>query len=110
MIGIDRTTGRTLSAFDQFVSRVAQVMTTPLGAREHRPAFGSRVPETLARNMGDDLLLLVQAHAVEAFYNPVNGIDDFEPSEVVASRDTNGVRLRFAGKWRYGDATFEVSL
>ena len=110
MIGIDRNTGRTIGAFEQFVSRVTQVMTTPLGAREHRPGFGSRVPETLARNMGDELLLLAQAHATEAFYNPINGIGDFEPDQVVASRDANGVRLRFAGKWRHRRVTFEVHL
>ncbi|MEC8917767.1 MAG: phage baseplate protein [Pseudomonadota bacterium] len=110
MIGIDRKTGRTLTGFQEFVARVEQVMTTPLGAREKRPDFGSRVPETLARNMGDDLLMLVQAHALEAFYNTANGLTDFTPDQVVATRGANGVLLRISGQWRYGAETFEVPL
>ena len=111
MIGIDRATGRTLSAWGQFVSRVTQVMTTPLGAREHRREFGSRVPETLARNMSDELLLTAQAHAIDAFYNPVNGLDDFSVESCVASRreDGDGVLLKFRGVWRQQRVKFEVS-
>lgn len=110
MIGMDRRTGRTLSAWDQFVSRVTQVMTTPLGAREHRRAFGSRVPETLGKNMGDALLLTAQGHAVDAFYNPANGIGDFTVESCVATRreDGYGILLRFKGVWRHQRVQFEV--
>lgn len=108
MIGIDPRTGRTLNDWDQFVERATQVMTTPLGSREHRRGFGCRVRETLAHNMGDDLLLQAQAYATDAFYNPINGIGDFTPSVVLAERGASGVRLSFAGTWRNRRATFEV--
>ena len=99
MIGMDRRTGRTIGAWAQFVSRVTQVMTTPLGSREHRRRFGSRVPETLA-----------QAHAIDAFYNPANGIGDFRVESCVATRrpDGPGILLKFRGVWRHERVQFEV--
>lgn len=109
MIGIDPATGRTLDGWAQFVARVGQVMSTPIGGREKRRAFGSRVPETLAKTTGDDLLLLVQSYAIQAFYVPLNGLEDFEPTRCVASRHANGVRIYFEGKWRHQKATFEVT-
>lgn len=110
MIGMDRRTGRSIGAWDQFVSRVTQVMTTPLGSREHRRRFGSRVPETLGKNMSDALLLTAQAHAIDAFYNPANGIGDFRVDSCVATRRTDGpgILLKFRGVWRNERVQFEV--
>lgn len=110
MLGMQRDTGRTLSGFDQFVSRVVQVMTTPQGTREHRRMFGSRLHETLARGTGNDTLMNVQAYALEAFYNHDNGLDDFTPDRVVATRTTTGILLRFSGVWKRRNVTFEVPL
>jgi len=110
MIGMDRRTGRAINAWDQFVSRVTQVMTTHVGTREHRRAFGSRVPECLGKNMSDELLLQAQGYAVEAFYNPANGITDFSVESCMATRrpDGPGVLLSFAGIWRHERVRFEV--
>jgi len=110
MIGMDRRTGRTIGAWDQFVSRVTQVMTTPVGSREHRRTFGSRVPECLGKNMSDELLLKAQGYAIEALYNPANGIGDFSVESCVASRrsDGPGVLLSFKGIWRHERVKFEV--
>lgn len=108
MIGIDRDTGRTIDAWPQFVSRVTQVLTTPIGGREHRRRFGSRVPELLGRITGDDVLILAQSRALAAFYEPVNGIADFTPERCLASRHATGLRLAFEGTWRQRRVTFEV--
>lgn len=110
MIGIDRRTGRRLSGFDQFVSRVVQVMTTPIGAREHRRAFGSRVPEVMGRLQSDELLMLAQAYAMDAFYNEANGLTDFKPSRVRCQRGELGLRMSFEGTWQGQSRSFEVSL
>lgn len=110
MIGIDRNTGRTLTDWEQFVSRVTQVMTTPVGSREHRRDFGSRVPETLGRNMGDSLLVTAQAYAIDAFYSAINGLGDFTPSRVVATRTATGLSLAIYGKWRNQSVSFEVAV
>ncbi|EOD9110306.1 phage baseplate protein [Vibrio parahaemolyticus] len=99
MIGIDRRTGKMLTGFDQFVSRVTQVMSTRIGAREKRRSFGSRLPELLSRSTSDYLLSLAQTYAMEAFYNPINGISDFVPSRIVATRRGDGLTLRFEGTW-----------
>lgn len=108
MIGIHRATGAALDDWHQFVERATRALTTPLGTRPKRPLYGCRLPTRLARNTGDGLLILAQADAADAFYNPANGIGDFSPEVVVATREGAGIRLALAGKWRNRAATFEV--
>ena len=110
MIGIDRNTGRTLTGWEQMISRVQQVMTTRIGGREKRRGFGSRVPETLGRNMSDQQLILAQSYAIDAFYNPINGISDFQPTRCIAGRHDSGITLRFEGTWQGQLSTFEVTV
>ena len=99
MIGIDRLTGQKLTGFEQFISRVTQVMSTQIGTREKRRKFGSRLPSLLSKSTSDNLLSLAQTYAMEAFLNSVNGLTDFVPNRVVAIRHSNGLVLRFEGKW-----------
>lgn len=108
MIGVDRHTGATVDDWLQFVQRATRALTTPLGTRQKRPHYGSRIPELLGRNLGDDLLVLAQSHAADAFYNPANGIADFVPEVIVADRQGAGLRLRFAGTWNNRQQSFEV--
>ena len=99
MIGIDRKTGKMITGFEQFVSRLTQVMTTRIGSREKRRKFGSRLPDLLSRSTSDHLLALAQTYAMEAFYNAENGIQDFTPTRIVATRRQDGITLQFAGTW-----------
>lgn len=110
MIGIDRVTGRTLRDYEQLVSRVTQVMTTPLGGRIKRPRFGSRVREALNSNLSDSLLVKVQSYAIEAFYNPANGLQDFNPTRCVARRHSTGLHLYFEGHWQARSIQFKVPI
>ncbi|NRD72689.1 phage baseplate protein [Shewanella sp. VB17] len=110
MIGIDRSTGRSIDGFAQLVSRVTQVMTTPLSGRAKRPTFGSKVRENLAANMSASMLVRIQAASIEAFYNPVNGLQDFVPSSCVAKRHATGLSLYFEGQWQGRSIKFEVPL
>ncbi|WP_201195481.1 phage baseplate protein [Pseudomonas fluorescens] len=108
MIGIDRNTGAAVDDWPQFVQRATRALTTPLGTRQKRPLYGSLLPDLLGLNLGDDLLLLAQSHAAQAFYNEQNGIGDFQPQAIVASRRGAGLVLRFAGSWDNRTQTFEV--
>lgn len=108
MIGIDRDTGATVDDWPQFVQRATRALTTPLGTRQKRPLYGCRLPTRFGRNLGDQLLILAQADAVDAFYNEANGISDFKPETVVATREGAGLRLRLAGTWHNRKMTFEV--
>ncbi|HCL3178090.1 TPA: phage baseplate protein [Pseudomonas aeruginosa] len=108
MIGIDRDTGATVDDWPQFVQRATRALTTPLGTRQKRPLYGCRLLTRLGRNLGDQLLILAQADAVDAFYNEANGIGDFKPEVVVATREGAGLRLRLAGTWHNRKMTFEV--
>lgn len=111
MIGIDRSTGATVDDWSQFVQRATRALTTPLGTRVKRPGYGSELPALLGKNLGDGLLLLAQSRATATFYNPINGIDDFSPEIVVATRRTDGagLLLRLSGTWRNRKMTFEVT-
>lgn len=108
MIGIDRHSGRKIDGMEQLVSRIIQVMTTPLTGRAKRPKFGSRVRETLGVNMSDSMLIQTQSFAIEAFYNPANGLKDFIPSRCIARRHDTGLHLYFEGKWNGRSVQFEV--
>ncbi|MET0848994.1 MAG: phage baseplate protein [Pseudomonas sp.] len=108
MIGIDRNTGATVDDWPQFVQRATRALTTPLGTRQKRPLYGSLIPNLLGQNLGDDLLMLAQSHAAQAFFNQQNGIGDFQPQVIVASRHGAGLLLRFAGLWKNHNQTFEV--
>lgn len=108
MIGIDRNTGVTVDDWPQFVQRATRALTTPLGTRQKRPLYGSLIPNLLGQNLGDDLLMLAQSHAAQAFFNEQNGIGDFQPQVIVASRHGAGLLLRFAGLWKNHNQTFEV--
>ncbi|QMV14741.1 baseplate wedge subunit [Vibrio spartinae] len=110
MIGIDRITGRKIDSYEQLVSRITQVMTTPLGGRVKRSGFGSRVRESLAANMTDSTLVRIQSAAIEAFYNPENGLSDFIPDSCIATRHATGLSLYFSGNWKGRTVKFEVPL
>jgi len=110
MIGIDRETGETVDDWDQFVQRATRALTTPKGTRQKRPDYGIDLTDLLGKNMGDDLLLLAQSAAVAAFYNPANGIDDFEPDTVLAERKGAGLKLGMSGTWHNRKMTFEVAM
>lgn len=109
MIGIDRDTGATVDDWAQFVQRATRALTTPLGTRQKRPLYGSELPKLLAKNLGDELLLRAQSAAVSAFYNPANGIKDFEPDVVLATRYGAGLKLSLAGTWHNRKMAFEVT-
>jgi phage baseplate assembly protein W len=108
MIDIDRNTGATVEGWAAFVNRATRALTTPLGTRQKRPLYGAEVMGLLGQNLGDDLLLLAQSHAADAFYNPDNGVSEFKPDVIVATRNGAGLVLRFSGTWRNETKEFEV--
>lgn len=108
MIGIDRDTGATVDDWPAFVQRATRALTTPLGTRQKRPEYGSLLPTRFGKITGDNLLILAQGDAADAFYNAANGISDFVPATIVATREGAGLRLRMAGTWHNRKMTFEV--
>ena len=108
MLGIDRNTGAAVDDWLQFVQRATRALTTPVGTRQKRPLYVSLFTLLLGQNLGDDLLILSQSHAAKAFYNVENGIADFQPQVIVATRQDAGLLLRFAGTWKNRQQSFEV--
>lgn len=99
MIGMCRKTGRTLTGWEQLISRITQVMTTYISSRNKARGFGSQLPETLSKNTSNATLSLIQTYAMGAFMNEENGLQDFIPDRVVAERAPNGAAVTFYGKW-----------
>lgn len=99
MIGMCRKTGRTLTSWDQFISRVTQVMTTYISSRNKVRGFGSQLPATLSLNTSNATLALIQTYAMGAFMNEANGLSDFTPSRVVATLTEDGTAVTFYGTW-----------
>ncbi len=110
MIGICRKAGKRLTGINQLMSRIEQVMTTPLAARRKRPLFGSDVRKYLSANMTDNMLILVQSAALAAFYIEENGISDFAPSRCVATRHETGVNLYLEGIYNGQIIKFEETI
>lgn len=108
MIGIDRDTGATVDDWPAFVQRATRALTTPLGTRQKRPEYGCRLLTRLGKITGDSLLMLAQADAADAFYNEANGIGEFKPETILATRAGAGLRLQLAGTWHNRKMTFEV--
>ncbi|WP_163834739.1 phage baseplate protein [Spartinivicinus ruber] len=112
MIGIDRTTGKTLAEIPQLKSRLQQVLSTPVGARIKRRAFGSRVPDLLGRNVSPEAALKAQVYTLEALINPANGVLDFQCQvcRVTVNSDNNGFAIYLHGLWQDQLITLEFAL
>ncbi len=111
MIGLSRKTGQVLSGWALFIELVEDALTTQLGSRQKRRDYGSRLPELLAKNSGDDLLMKAQIYATETFIHPPNNLSHlFTASRIVARRHTSGIRLQITGDYNGQAATFEVPI
>ena len=98
MIGIDRNTGAAVDDWLQFVQRATRALTTPVGTRQKRPLYGSKIPQLLGQNLGDDLLILAQSHAADAFYNANKKDKGQGPSKRLARDETNDRKWKHANK------------
>lgn len=109
MVGIDRRTGRTVAGWDLFLVHVEDVLTTALGSRQKRREYGSRLPELLAKNVGERLQMLAMVYAAQAFASAENQLASrFVLERVVAQAVEGGLVLRFWGRWQGGDVSFDV--
>jgi len=64
--GIDRTTGRLLEGWDHCVQSIAVILTTQVGTRVMRRAFGADVHELQDRNPDPVTVMTVYAAVAEA--------------------------------------------
>ena len=110
MLGMDRQTGRAIDDTAQLVSRLAQVMTTPKGARNRVRDFGSDVPKYLSANMNPTTALLMKSAAYSATKEPVNGLLDFDCSAITIQPTKHGCLMFFTGKFNGKTSTVSVPL
>lgn len=66
MIGMDRTTGKTIEGADHLRQSIADILGTPLGTRVARRDYGSRLPELLDQPLNDTTRIRVFAAAALA--------------------------------------------
>lgn len=110
MIGMDRRTGRTISGVAQLASRLQQVFTTQLGARNRRRRFGSNVPAKLGHNVNPVLLLTAKAEMFDALADPANGCTDFRARNIQLQATDTGFVAELSGRYTGADITVRVPL
>ncbi|ECV6025601.1 phage baseplate protein [Salmonella enterica] len=110
MLGMDRRTGRAIDDTEQLISRLAQVMTTPKGARNRVRDFGSDVPKYFSANLNPTTALLMKSAAFSALKEPVNGMLDFDCSKITIQPTETGCFMLFTGKFNGKTTTVSVPL
>lgn len=66
MIGMDRHTGQPISGIEHLRQSMADILSTPLGSRRHRPEYGSKVRAYVDMPINEGWKSSVQAEAVRA--------------------------------------------
>lgn len=110
MLGMDRLTGRAIDDTDQLISRLAQVMTTPKGARNRIRDFGSDVLLHLSANLNPTTALLMKAAAFSALKEPINGMLDFDCSQITIQPTRDGCVMLFTGVFNGKTSVVSVPL
>ena len=91
---IDKHSGEPLSGFSLYAQRVVDVLTTPLGSRVKRRHYGSNIPELLGRGTNQGNGIRLQVWVVQAFNNPINGLEDGELLDVSVYLSDVGYKVR----------------
>lgn len=66
MIGMDASTGRPLAGLDHLYQSVRDILTTPIGSRVLRRAYGSRLPRLLDRPINQETVVEITMATAEA--------------------------------------------
>ncbi|MEX3777832.1 GPW/gp25 family protein [Pseudomonas sp. MYb118] len=66
MIGMDRHTGQPISGIEHLRQSMADVLSTSLGSRRHRPEYGSKLRSYVDMPVNEGWKSSVQAEAVRA--------------------------------------------
>lgn len=87
MRGMSASTGRPLSGVDHLAQSLADILTTRIGTRVERMAYGSRLPERIDNPAGPAL-------AIDLFADTAEAIDRWEPrfrlTRVIADQTVPG--------------------
>lgn len=109
MSGLSASTGRALSGMDHIRQSINHILTTPIGSRIQRRAYGSFISELLDQPINPAIKLQIQAACVMAItqWEPRIAIEgvEFSLEKGRATLDIRAIRLDS------GTAqTFEVAL
>lgn len=117
MAGMNRQTGKTLSGLAQLQQSLQDILTTPIGSRVMRHAYGSRLFEYLDQPVTPALTLRLSAATAEA-------IATWEPRFLLSqvkgvAQTAGGITLSLSGRVsaqltppesRHGETVFEVEV
>jgi uncharacterized protein len=110
MLGMDRTTGRTIGGTEQLASRLLQVFTTQANARHRRRQFGSKAPDALAHLTNQGTILQLKAEMFDAMLNPDNGVLDFSATKIQFEVVDDGLHAHIDGAWQGAEITVRVPI
>ncbi|MDF3135331.1 GPW/gp25 family protein [Pseudomonas extremaustralis] len=108
MIGMDRHTGQPISGIEHLRQSIADILSTPLGSRRHRPLYGSQLRGFVDLPINAGWKSAVQAEAARA-------LGRNEPrlklERVTALSLLDGkINLRVAGEYLGDSFVMEVSV
>ena len=107
MIGIDRHTGAALSGVEHLRQSIADILTTPVGSRRMRPAYGSQLRRFVDMPVTAGWKSAVQAEAARALkrWEPRLELTRVQVVSVLSGRITFRLSGTFLGDSKLLDVT-----
>lgn len=107
MIGVDRNTGLSLSGVDHLKQSIGDILTTPVGSRRMRPAYGSTLRRYVDMPVNDGWKSAVQAEVARALgrWEPRIKLERVQVVSVIDGQ----IGLRLSGEYLGNALVVEVS-
>lgn len=97
MTGVDRATGKTLSGVDHLKQSILDILTTPVGSRVMRRAYGSTLFRLVDRPVDKGFLIDLYAATADALarWEPRLSVDQVQAT----MREAGAIELQLTGRY-----------
>lgn len=99
MIAINQDTGKTVTGLSALSCRIKRVLTTQVGSRVKRRAFGNRAIDRLGKNQSNAEAMVIQNLSIEALTDEKNGLSGLTIDQCTAAASSAGFVVSIAGAW-----------
>ena len=87
---IDSKTGQTLTGWARMAARWQDVLTTPVGSRQRRRSYGSKLPQLQGQPLSDANKARGSVWVMESFYNSINSLGNSQLHQVAVTTGETG--------------------
>lgn len=108
MIGMDRHTGQPISGIAHLRQSIADILSTPLGSRRQRPAYGSKLRRYVDLPVNEGWKGAVQAEASRALgrWEPRLKLERLQAVSVLGGQ----IKIQVTGRYLGESVLLEVSV